>query len=39
MSLVAARLAAIKPSPTLAISARAARLKSEGKDIIGLGAG
>jgi len=39
MSLVAARLAAIKPSPTLAVSARAAKLKSEGKDIIGLGAG
>lgn len=39
MSLVATRLAAIKPSPTLAVSARAAQLKSEGKDIIGLGAG
>ncbi|MBK6982662.1 MAG: pyridoxal phosphate-dependent aminotransferase [Betaproteobacteria bacterium] len=39
MSLVATRLAAIKPSPTLAVSARAARLKSEGRDIIGLGAG
>jgi aspartate aminotransferase len=39
MSLTAARLAAIKPSPTLAVSAKAAKLKSEGKDIIGLGAG
>ena len=39
MSLVATRLAAIKASPTLAVSARAAQLKSEGKDIIGLGAG
>jgi aspartate aminotransferase len=39
MSLVATRLAAIKPSPTLAVSARAAQLKSEGRDIIGLGAG
>jgi len=39
MSLVATRLAAIKPSPTLAVSARAAQLKAEGKDIIGLGAG
>lgn len=39
MSLVAQRLKAIKPSPTLAITAKAARLKSEGKDIIGLGAG
>jgi aspartate aminotransferase len=29
----------VKPSPTLAATARAARLKSEGKDIISLGAG
>lgn len=29
----------IKPSPTLAVTAKAAKLKSEGKDIIGLGAG
>ncbi|SFU65507.1 pyridoxal phosphate-dependent aminotransferase [Nitrosospira multiformis] len=33
------RVQAIKPSPTLAVTARAARLKAEGKDIIGLGAG
>lgn len=33
------RAQAIKPSPTLAVTAKAARLKSEGKDIIGLGAG
>ena len=39
MSFVAARLQVIKPSPTLAISAKAALLKAEGKDIIGLGAG
>jgi aspartate aminotransferase len=39
MSFVAQRLKAIKASPTLAVTARAARLKSEGKDIIGLGAG
>ena len=39
MSVVASRLSVIKPSPTLAVSAKAARLKSEGKDIIGLGAG
>jgi aspartate aminotransferase len=39
MSFVAQRLKAIRPSPTLAVTARAARLKSEGKDIIGLGAG
>ena len=42
-SLVTIRLAKrvqrIKPSPTLAVTARAARLKAEGKDIIGLGAG
>jgi len=29
----------VKPSPTLAVTARAARLKAEGKDVIGLGAG
>jgi aspartate aminotransferase len=29
----------VKPSPTLAVTARAAKLKAEGKDIIGLGAG
>ncbi|MBT6173037.1 MAG: aminotransferase class I/II-fold pyridoxal phosphate-dependent enzyme, partial [Thiotrichales bacterium] len=29
----------VKPSPTLAITALAAQLRSEGKDIIGLGAG
>lgn len=33
------RVQTIKPSPTLAVTARAAKLKSEGKDIIGLGAG
>lgn len=33
------RVQRIKPSPTLAITARAAALKAEGKDIIGLGAG
>lgn len=33
------RVQMIKPSPTLAVTARAAKLKSEGKDIIGLGAG
>jgi aspartate aminotransferase len=39
MSFVAERLAAIKPSPTLAVSAKAARLKAEGKDVISMGAG
>ena len=29
----------LKPSPTLAVSARAAELKAAGKDIIGLGVG
>jgi aspartate aminotransferase len=33
------RVQAIKPSPTLAVTARAAKIKAEGKDIIGLGAG
>ncbi|MEZ0245206.1 MAG: pyridoxal phosphate-dependent aminotransferase [Methylophilaceae bacterium] len=33
------RVQAIKESPTLAVTARAARLKAEGRDIIGLGAG
>jgi aspartate aminotransferase len=33
------RVQAIKPSPTLAITARAAALRAEGKDVIGLGAG
>jgi aspartate aminotransferase len=33
------RVQAIKPSPTLAITARAAELRAQGKDVIGLGAG
>lgn len=33
------RVQAIKESPTLAVTARAAQLKAEGRDIIGLGAG
>jgi aspartate aminotransferase len=36
---VSRRVQRVKPSPTLAVTARAAKLKSEGKDIIGLGAG
>jgi aspartate aminotransferase len=39
MSLVAKRLSVIKPSPTLAVSAKAAKLKAEGKDVIAMGAG
>ena len=33
------RVQGIKPSPTLAVTARAKELRSQGKDIIGLGAG
>jgi len=33
------RVQAIKPSPTLAVTARAAALKATGRDIVGLGAG
>ncbi len=36
---VSKRVRRIKPSPTLAVTARAAKLKAEGKDVIGLGAG
>ena len=33
------RVQRVKPSPTLAVTARAAELRAAGKDIIGLGAG
>ncbi len=36
---LADRLSAVKPSPTLAITAKAAELRAAGVDIIGLGAG
>ena len=36
---VSRRVQRVKPSPTLAVTARAAALKAQGKDIIGLGAG
>ncbi len=39
MSFIAERLARVKPSPTLAVTARAAELKAAGKNVIGLGAG
>ncbi len=39
MSIIADRLSRIKPSPTLAVTARVKELKAEGRDIIGLGAG
>jgi len=38
-STLSTRVQAIKESPTLAVTARAAKLKAEGRDIIGLGAG
>lgn len=39
MSIIASRLGRIKPSPTIAVTTRAAELKAAGKDVIGLGAG
>jgi aspartate aminotransferase len=36
---ISRRAQRVKPSPTLAVTAMAARLRSEGKDVIGLGAG
>ncbi len=39
MSILATHLAAVKPSPTIAVTQRAAELKASGRDIIGLGAG
>jgi aspartate aminotransferase len=36
---VSRRVQRVKPSPTMAVTARAARLKAQGKDVIGLGAG
>jgi aspartate aminotransferase len=36
---LAARVKRIKPSPTLAVTARAAELRAAGQDVIGLGAG
>src|SRR3990167_4936149 len=37
-SVIASRLGRIKPSPTIAVTTRAAELKAAGKDVIGLGA-
>jgi aspartate aminotransferase len=39
MSVIAARLSRIKPSPTIAVSQKARDLKAAGQDVIGLGAG
>ncbi len=36
---LSSRVQAVKPSPTLAVSARAAELRAAGKDVIGLGVG
>ncbi len=39
MSFLSETLARVKPSPTIAVTTKAQQLKSEGKDVIGLGAG
>ena len=39
MPFIADRLSAIKPSPTIAVTQKAAELKAQGRDVIGLGAG
>ena len=38
-ALISRRVQRVKPSPTMAVTARAAKLKAEGRDIINLGAG
>jgi len=39
MTFISKTLDRIKPSPTMAVTAKAAELKASGKDVIGLGAG
>jgi aspartate aminotransferase len=39
MPLLAERLSRVKPSPTLAVTAKTIELKAAGRDVIGLGAG
>tara|TARA_R110000787_G_scaffold16622_32_gene51060 strand:- start:18829 stop:20031 length:1203 start_codon:yes stop_codon:yes gene_type:complete len=39
MSILANRLSRVKPSPTIAVTTKAAELKAAGRDVIGLGAG
>lgn len=39
MSIIAQRMSSIKPSPTMAVTAKAGELKAQGVDVIGLGAG
>ncbi|SEN46969.1 pyridoxal phosphate-dependent aminotransferase [Palleronia pelagia] len=39
MDMLSATLGRVKPSPTIAVTTKAAELKAEGRDVIGLGAG
>ncbi len=39
MAFLSDTLARVKPSPTIAVTTKAAQLKADGKDVIGLGAG
>jgi aspartate aminotransferase len=39
MELLSTTLARVKPSPTIAVTTKAAELRAEGRDVIGLGAG
>ncbi|GAB4387202.1 pyridoxal phosphate-dependent aminotransferase [Albidovulum sp.] len=39
MAFISDRLGRVKPSPTIAVTTRAAELKAAGRDVIGLGAG
>jgi aspartate aminotransferase len=39
MGFIAERLGRIQPSPTIAVTQKAAELKAMGRDVIGLGAG
>ncbi len=39
MELLSATLSRVKPSPTIAVTTKAAELKAAGRDVIGLGAG
>ena len=39
MNLLSATLSRVKPSPTIAVSTKAAEMKAAGEDVIGLGAG
>ena len=39
MNMLSATLSRVKPSPTIAVSSKAAEMKAAGEDVIGLGAG